>query len=98
MVSGAPAHLDLLESASLILRHGLEPRARNYGRLLMRIGAQWPALRPDYRAIRGGRTARSSSPSSRRRSASPAERAEKDLDPRLVGACVGSLLPRLGRR
>jgi AcrR family transcriptional regulator len=90
MVSRAPAHLDLLESASLILRSGLEPRARDYGRLLMRTALT--GLPYDQTTGRFAAVERLIELAERQaESASASERAEKDLDPRLVGACIGSL-------
>jgi TetR/AcrR family transcriptional regulator, repressor for neighboring sulfatase len=90
MVSGAPTHLDLLESASLILRRGLEPRARDYSRLLMRTALS--GLPYDQTTQRFAAVERLIELAEQQAaSASPAERAEKDLDPRLVAACVGSL-------
>jgi AcrR family transcriptional regulator len=90
MVSRAPAHLDLLESASLILRSGLEPRARDYGRLLMRTALT--GLPYDQTTGRFAAVERLIELAERQaESASPSERAEKDLAPRLVGACIGSL-------
>jgi AcrR family transcriptional regulator len=90
MVSRAPAHLDLLESASLILRSGLEPQARDYARLLMRTALS--GLPYDQTAGRFAAVERLIELTERQAgSASTAERAEKDLAPRLVAACVGSL-------
>jgi AcrR family transcriptional regulator len=90
MVSEASTHLDLLETASLILRRGLEPQARNYSRLLMRTALS--------RVPYDQSTERFSAVEQlielaehQAASASPSERAEKDLAPRLVGACIGSL-------
>jgi AcrR family transcriptional regulator len=90
MVQGAPAHLDLLETTSLILRRGLEPQARNYSRLLMRTalsGVPYDETMERFAAVErlielAERQAAS---------ASPSERAEKDLNPRLVAACVATL-------
>jgi TetR/AcrR family transcriptional regulator, repressor for neighboring sulfatase len=90
MVSRASAHLDLLESASLILRSGLEPQAREYVRLLMRTALS--GLPYDQTTGRFAAVERLIELTERQAgSASPAERAEKDLAPRLVAACVGSL-------
>jgi len=90
MVSRAPAHLDLLESASLILRSGLEPQARDYARLLMRTALS--GLPYDQTTGRFAAVERLIELAERQAgSASPSERAEKDLAPRLVAACVGSL-------
>jgi len=90
MVSGAPDRSDLLESASRILRRGLEQHGRDHARLLMRSalsGLPYERTTGRFAAVerlieRARRQADS---------ASTAERAEKDLDPRLVVACVGSL-------
>ena len=90
MVSGAPAHLDLLETASLILRRGLEPQARDYSRLLMRTalsGVPYDQTTERFAAVERLIELAEQQAAS----ASPSERAEKDLDPRLVAACVGSL-------
>jgi AcrR family transcriptional regulator len=90
MVSGAPAHLDLLESASLILRRGLEPRARDYARLLMRSalsGLPYDQTTGRFAAVEQLIELAEEQAAS----APPSERDEKDLDPRLVAACVGSL-------
>ncbi len=90
MTSMARGDLGLLESARLILRSRLEPQARDYGRLLMRTaltGLPYDQTTGRFAAVEQlielvERQAES---------ASPAERAEKDLAPRLVAACVGSL-------
>ncbi|MGE5228579.1 MAG: helix-turn-helix domain-containing protein, partial [Deltaproteobacteria bacterium] len=90
MVSRAPADLGLLESARLILRSRLEPQARDYGRLLMRTalsGVPYDQTTGRFAAVEqlielAERQAAS---------ASASERAEKDLAPRFVAACVGSL-------
>jgi AcrR family transcriptional regulator len=90
MTSMAPAHLDLLESARLILRSGLEPQARDYARLLMRTALS--GLPYDQTTERFAVVEQLIELAERQaESASPAERAEKDLAPRLVGACIGSL-------
>ncbi len=90
MVSGASGELGLLESASLILRRGLEPPGREYARLLM--GTALSGLAYEHTIGRFAEVERLIELAQRRAAAaSPAERAEKDLDPRLVGACVGSL-------
>jgi AcrR family transcriptional regulator len=90
MTSMAPAALGLLESARLILRSGLEPQARDYGRLLMRTALT--GLPYDQATGRFAVVERLIELAERQAaSASPAERAEKDLAPRLVGACIGSL-------
>jgi AcrR family transcriptional regulator len=90
MVSRAPADIGLLESARLILRSRLEPQARDYGRLLMRTalsGVPYDQTTGRFAAVEqlielAERQAAS---------ASASERAEKDLAPRFVAACVGSL-------
>jgi AcrR family transcriptional regulator len=90
LTSTVPADLGLLESARLILRSGLEPQARDYGRLLMRTALT--GLPYDQTTGRFAAVERLIELAERQaESASPAERAEKDLAPRLVGACVGSL-------
>jgi AcrR family transcriptional regulator len=90
LVSGAPDHPDLLESTSRILRHGLEPHGRDHARLLMGSalsGLPYERTTGQFAAVdRLIKLARRQA-----ESASAAERAEKDLDPRLVVACVGSL-------
>jgi AcrR family transcriptional regulator len=90
MVSGAPDRPDLLESASLILRHGLEQRGREHARLMMASAVSGLP----YERTTGRFAAVDQLIDLARRqaeSASASERAEKDLDPRLVVACVGSL-------
>ncbi|HEX5643685.1 MAG TPA: helix-turn-helix domain-containing protein [Thermoleophilia bacterium] len=90
MTQAAPADIGLLESARLILRSRLEPQARDYGRLLMRTalsGVPYDQTTGRFAAVEqlielAERQAAS---------ASASERAEKDLAPRLVGACIGSL-------
>jgi TetR/AcrR family transcriptional regulator, repressor for neighboring sulfatase len=90
MVSRAPTHLGLLESARLILRSGLEPQAREYSRLLMRTALT--GLPYDQTTERFAAVDRLIELAERQaESASSAERADKDLAPRLVGACIGSL-------
>jgi AcrR family transcriptional regulator len=90
MVSGAPDNPDLLESASLILRHGLEQHGRAHARLL--VGSALSGLPYDRTAGRFEAIERLIELAERQAgSASQAERAERDLDPRLVVACVGSL-------
>jgi len=90
MVSGMSDDLDLLDSASRILRRGLQPPVRDYVRLLM--GAALSGLPYDQTTQRFAEVDRLVELTERQAaSASPAERAEKDLDPRVVGACVGSL-------
>ena len=90
MVSGALDNPDLLESASLILRHGLEQRGRAHARLL--VGSALRGVPYDRTAGRFEAIERLVELAERQvGSASRAEQAEKDLDPRLVVACVGSL-------
>jgi len=90
MTSTAPADLGLLESARLILRSGLEPQARDYARLLMRTALT--GLPYDETTGRFAAVERLIELAEQQaESASPSERAEKDLAPRLVGACIGSL-------
>ena len=90
MTSMAPADLGLLESARLILRSGLEPQARDYGRLLMRtalMGLPYDQTIGRFEAVERLIELAEQQAAS----ASPSERAEKDLAPRLVGACIASL-------
>lgn len=90
MVSGAPDDADLLESASLILRRGLEQHGRVHARLL--VGSALTGVPYDRTAGRFEAIERLVEFAQRQAgSASQAERAERDLDPRLVVACVGSL-------
>jgi TetR/AcrR family transcriptional regulator, repressor for neighboring sulfatase len=89
MVSGVPADLDLLEAASLILRRGLEPQARNYSRLLMRTALSGVPYDQTQRFAAVEQLIELAEQHAA--AASPRELAEKDLDPRLVAACVGSL-------
>jgi AcrR family transcriptional regulator len=90
MVPGAPAHLDLLETTSFILRRGLEPQARNYSRLLMRTALS--GVPYDQTMVRFAAVEQLIELAERQAaSASPSERAEKDLAPRFVAACVATL-------
>jgi AcrR family transcriptional regulator len=90
MVSGAPEDPDLLGSASRILRHGLEQHGRDHARLLM--GSALAGLPYERTTGRFAAVDRMIKLARRQaESASAAERTEKDLDPRLVVACVGSL-------
>jgi AcrR family transcriptional regulator len=90
MVSGASDHPDLLESASRILRRGLEQHGRDHARLLM--GSALSGLPYERTTGRFAAVDRLIELARRQaESASAAERTEKDLDPRLVVACVGSL-------
>jgi AcrR family transcriptional regulator len=89
-VSGALGDPDLLDSASRILRHGLEKRGRGHARLLM--GSALSGLPYERTTGRFAAVDRLTKLARRQaESASAAERTEKDLDPRLVVACVGSL-------
>jgi TetR/AcrR family transcriptional regulator, repressor for neighboring sulfatase len=91
MVAGATDNLGLLESAGLMLRRGLEPPGREYLQLLMKTALS--GVPYDQTTGRFTEVDRLVELAARQAAvASPAERAEKDLDPRLVGACVGSLL------
>ena len=90
LVSAAPDNPDLLESTRRILRNGLEHRGRAHARLLMR--AALDDVPYERSAGRFAAIERLIVLAQRATAvASPAERAEKDLDPRLVIACVGSL-------
>jgi AcrR family transcriptional regulator len=90
MVSTATHDAGLLESASLILRYGLGQRGRAHARLL--VGSALRGVPYDRTAGRFEAIERLVELAERQAgSASQAERAEKDLDPRLVVACVGSL-------
>jgi AcrR family transcriptional regulator len=90
LVSAAPDNSDLLESAALILRHGLEQPGRAHLRLLMRSaldGIPYDRTAGRFEALERLIVLAQLAAAS----ASPGERAEKDLDPRLVVAFVGSL-------
>jgi AcrR family transcriptional regulator len=90
LVSSASDHPDLLESARRILRHGLEQHGRDHARLLM--SSALSGLPYDRTTGRFAAVDRLIELAARlAESASPDERAKKDLDPRLVVACVGSL-------
>jgi AcrR family transcriptional regulator len=91
MAAGATGTLDLVESARLILRRGLEPPGREYLRLLMKSALS--GLPYDQTTGHFTEVDRLVDLAEQQAAAaSPVERIEKDLDPRLVGACVGSLL------
>jgi AcrR family transcriptional regulator len=91
MVAGATGSLGLLESARLILRRGLEPPGREYLRLLMKSALS--GLPYDHTTGHFTEVDRLIELAEEQAAAaSPAQRAEKDLDPRLVGACAASLL------
>ena len=90
LVSAAPDNPDLLESTRLILRHGLGKQGRAHARLMMRSaldGVPYDRTAGRFEALE--RLIELAERASK--TASGAERAEKDLDPRLVVACVGSL-------
>jgi AcrR family transcriptional regulator len=91
MVAGATGSLGLLESARLILRRGLEPPGREYLRLLMKSaisGLPYDQTTGHFTEVdRLVELAEEQAAA-----ASPDQRVEKDLDPRLVGACAASLL------
>ncbi len=90
MLPEASAELGLLDSASAILRRGLEPSGRDYARLLMKTALS--GLPYEQTPGRFSEVERLIELAERRAAAaSPEERTRKDLDPRLVGACVGSL-------
>jgi AcrR family transcriptional regulator len=90
LASGAVDNQDLLESASLILRHGLEPRGRAHARLL--LTSAFKGVPYDRTAGRFEALERLVTLAERQaRSVSEAERLEKDIDPHLVVACVGIL-------
>jgi len=92
VVSAAPDNPDLLESLSLMLRHARLEHGRRHIRLLAQSALS--GLPYDKTTGRFEATARLVELAEHAaRSASPAERAEKDLDPRLVVAgCVALLL------
>ena len=94
LASPATDNQDLLESTSLMLRGGLEEPGRAHARLLVgsALGACPTIALPVASRLSNGS---SSSPSGRRDPHLRPSEAEKDLDPRLVVACVGSLF--LGR-
>lgn len=90
MVSTAADNPHLLESASLILRRGLGTNGRAHARLLM--GSALGGVPYDRTTGRFEAIERLVELAEREAgSASQVERTEKDLDPRLVIACVGSL-------
>jgi len=90
LVSAAPDNPDLLESASRMLRQGLEQSGRAHARLL--VGSALGGLPYDRTAGRFAAIERLIELAERQAgSASEAERAERDLDPRLGVACVGTL-------
>jgi AcrR family transcriptional regulator len=91
MVAGATGALSLLESARLILRRGLEQPGREYLRLLMKSALS--GLPYDQTTGHFAEVDRLVELAEQQAAAAlPVERTEKNLDPRLVGACVGSLL------
>jgi TetR/AcrR family transcriptional regulator, repressor for neighboring sulfatase len=90
LVSAAPHNPDLLESTSRMLRQGLGQSGRAHARLL--VGSALGGLPYDRTAGRFAAIERLIELAELRAgSASEAERAERDLDPRLVVACVGTL-------
>lgn len=90
LVSAAPDNPDLLESTSRMLRHGLEQSGRAHARLL--VGSALGGMPYDRTAGRFAAIERLIELAERQAgSASEAERAEQDLDPRLAVACVGTL-------
>jgi AcrR family transcriptional regulator len=89
ILQAAPGIPDILETASLMLREGLGER-RQYVRLIAHSALH--GLSYDRTSGRFAATERLIDlAESAVASASPAERAEKDIDPRLVVACVVSL-------
>ena len=89
LLAAAPDDSDLLESAARMLREGLLHH-RDYVRLVIRSAMS--GLSYDRTTGRFAATERLVELAQRSAyAASPAERAEKDLDPRLVVACVVSL-------
>ncbi len=92
VASAAPPHLDLLESARLMLRFGLaQEGGRAYVRLLARSALD--GLPYDRTTGRFEATERLIDLAEQAAaSAAPGERAAKDINPRLVVACAVSLL------
>jgi AcrR family transcriptional regulator len=92
IVSAAPDNPDLLESAGLMLRHARKEHGRVHIRLLVRSALS--GLPFDMTTGRFEATERLIELAEQAaRSASPAERAAKDIEPRLVvAACVALLL------
>lgn len=90
IASAAPDNPDLLESSGLMLRQGLAAKGRIQGRLVARSALN--GLRYDRTTGRFEATERLVELAVQAAtSASPAERAGKDLDPRLVVAAFVSL-------
>ena len=90
ILSAAPDNPDLLESMSLLLRQGLEGPGRTHARLIVRSALNGLSYdRTTGRFVATERLIELAQHAAA--SASPAERAEKDLDARLVVACVVSL-------
>jgi len=90
MVSTATDDADLLESASRILRYGLGEHGRAHARLLLASalrGVPYDRTAGRFEAIERLIVLAKKQVES----ASGYERVEKDLDPRLAVACVGSL-------
>ena len=89
ILAAAPDNPDLLESASLMLRQGLA-YGRRHSRLIVRSAMS--GLPYDRTTGRFEATERLIELAEQAAaSGSPSERAEKDLDPRIVIACVVSL-------
>lgn len=90
ILSAAPDNSDLLESASLMLRHGLRPHGRTHVRLIVRsVLNGLPYDRTTGRFEATERLIELAQQAAA--SASPVERVEKDLDPRLAVACAVAL-------
>lgn len=89
ILAAAPDNPDLLETASLMLRHGLE-YDRSHIRLIVRSAMSGlPYERTTGRFAATERLVELAERAAA--SATPAERAAKDLDPRIAVACVVSL-------
>jgi TetR/AcrR family transcriptional regulator, repressor for neighboring sulfatase len=90
LASAAPDTAGLAESVRRMLRRGLDEPSRSYARML--VGSALGGLPYDRAAGRFTVIERLIELAEQQAgSASKAERAERDLDPRLVVACVGSL-------
>ena len=90
MLSAAPDNPDLLESTSLMFRHGVGSNGRTYVRVLVRSaldGVPYERTSSRFEAVERLIELAEEVAAS----ASADERAEKDLDPRLVVAAVVSL-------
>lgn len=89
ILAAAPDNPDLLESASLMLRQEL---AHGRGHIRLIVRSAMSGLAYEHTTGRFEATERLIALAERAAaSAPPAERAEKDLDPRIVIACVVSL-------